>query len=1007
MDLTANVAPADRQMANAERYWKSALWLLGIRGNGVTRLLRLVSFVLVIWSLLAWGAALALVTRVEMANADVIVVLSNPSAYVERTRHAAQLWKTGRAPRVLLTNENLRSSWSEAEQRNPLFSERATQELKRAGVSPDKIEVLPATVRNTFDEAVLLRQYAAENKLQSILIVTSAYHSRRALWTFRNVFRDSDIAIGLDPVAPGLQTPTPASWWLKPAAWKIVALEYPKLVYYWVRYQALPGGTNVGEAIPQPRPQVDAKTTVGASLSGITLSITVPTSAFVDEVVLIDARKSVGLSNRPQSDSTPSLEINFGDGFKCNLLACGHAYRSPGNYTITVSGKNRSGLAAPSVSVSISVTSIPAASNLNINNGPGQNVIDMTVSRGNGAYYIPPAAYRNAAANAVKLQNAIKRAAANNVSGEQEIILPAGAVFAGPISMIAPRGNKYITIKSGSLASLPQGERVSPVNAAMMPTITAPSSTNATLAAMWTPTPAELVPSHHYRLQGIHFAKNSEAHYSAMLLSLGDFNSVQDTLAETPYNFIVDRCWLDGGAIEGSVTNSGIRIAADYVTVVDSHSGEFRLIGVGVDTTAITIGKGRGPYSIVNNTLIAGSENFFVGGGAAELNTGKISSPSTTSCTLSSVVNLELDQNIALPLGGVYSAANSTIVRSINGNNITFDPIRTPPDTGGTAQWAATPSYIEFRRNYLYKPLKWRAGHPSYVGFDIQIKNLWETKNSRYVVVDANVMENTWVKDQSYAIAITPRKTNGGETVAAVTRELQFSNNIIRSAGNGVIIAAADGQNPYNAVQLTTDITFRNNLFWNVGINWDSTGASHMMLNLNGGPDGSGGSVQSKRIFIIHNTHDNGVPDNTYGQIIDFGDPSWGGGALESMWFNNVHQHGGYGFRSNLSVVDSAANIARFLPPGNTTVWNRNLIVNKGDANYPASGIYVSGSWPKLFVDYANGNFALASGMRGKGAATDGTDVGVDMGALIEATAGVQTGSSGSIQSTRPRRVSD
>ncbi|MCM3902071.1 MAG: YdcF family protein, partial [Pyrinomonadaceae bacterium] len=482
----ANVAPDDRQMGNAERYRKSALWLLGVRGNGIGRLLRLAAFVLVAWSLLAWGAALALVTRAEIGNADVIVVLSNPSAFVERTRHAAQLWKAGRAPRVLITNENLRSSWSEAEQRNPLFTERATEALKSAGVPRDKIEVLPQMVGGTVDEAVLMRQYAQQHELRSILIVTSAYHSRRALWTFRNVFQDSGIAIGLDPVAPGFQTPTPATWWLQPAAWKIVALEYPKLLYYRVKYRS-----TVVESWGAPSgPGPEVKVVTGTSQSGLTLSVAAPVSAYTDEVVLIDARKSIGVPKKPQLDGTPSVTIDFGDGYTCNLLASGHAYRQAGTYTITVTAKSGSGSAAAPVTTTIQVSDIPAASGLNVSNGPGQNVIDMTNARGNPSYYIPESGYGSAIANAAKLQAAIKRAAANNHTAEQEIVLPAGAVFGGPITLPTPAGSKYITIRSGSLSSLPAGNRVGPGHGNLMPVITAPSSTTHVLAALDTTRPA-------------------------------------------------------------------------------------------------------------------------------------------------------------------------------------------------------------------------------------------------------------------------------------------------------------------------------------------------------------------------------------------------------------------------------------------------------------------------------------------------------------------------------------
>jgi uncharacterized SAM-binding protein YcdF (DUF218 family) len=196
------------------------------------RRLRMVALGLAAWSLLAWGAARALIVRAELAQADALVVLSGSSAYVERTQSAARLFTEGRAPRVILTSDPMLSGWSEAEQRNPSFTERATEELQRSGVAPDRIEVLPAEVSNTYDEAVVIRDYALAHGLRSILVVTSAYHSRRALWTLRRAFQGSGVEVGLYAVAPGQQMPAPASWWWHPFGWRVVALEYVKLLYY-------------------------------------------------------------------------------------------------------------------------------------------------------------------------------------------------------------------------------------------------------------------------------------------------------------------------------------------------------------------------------------------------------------------------------------------------------------------------------------------------------------------------------------------------------------------------------------------------------------------------------------------------------------------------------------------------------------------------------------------------------------------------------------------------------
>lgn len=187
--------------------------------------------------LIAWGAAKVLMVSAELAHADAMVVLSGSTLYQERTEFAAGIFREGRATKIVLTNDNQPAGWSEELQRNPLFMEREADELRRAGVPNDQIEMLRQTVSSTHDEAVLLREYASAHNLHSLLIVTSSYHSRRALWTFRKVFEGSGVQLGLMFVPPGEQAPQPATWWLHLRGWREVAGEYPKLVYYWFAYR--------------------------------------------------------------------------------------------------------------------------------------------------------------------------------------------------------------------------------------------------------------------------------------------------------------------------------------------------------------------------------------------------------------------------------------------------------------------------------------------------------------------------------------------------------------------------------------------------------------------------------------------------------------------------------------------------------------------------------------------------------------------------------------------------
>lgn len=185
-----------------------------------------------IWVLVAWLAGRFLIVNTPLHGADAIVVMSGSAVYKERTQRAAEYYRQGLANRILLTNDNLRGEWSSSEQRNPYFYERARNNLLLLGVPAEHVEIIPQPVTNTYDEAEVLREYAVANGLRSLLIVTSAYHSRRALWTLNRVFAGSGIEISLQTIETGEQTPSPFTWWLHFRGWRMVVGEYVKNVYY-------------------------------------------------------------------------------------------------------------------------------------------------------------------------------------------------------------------------------------------------------------------------------------------------------------------------------------------------------------------------------------------------------------------------------------------------------------------------------------------------------------------------------------------------------------------------------------------------------------------------------------------------------------------------------------------------------------------------------------------------------------------------------------------------------
>jgi uncharacterized SAM-binding protein YcdF (DUF218 family) len=187
---------------------------------------------IVAWEVVAWVAARALVVDADLSSADAIVVLSGSSAYVERTHKAAELYREGRAPLVWLTDDHTRGGWSSALQRNPYFVERATDELIKSGVPAERIRIVPGVASSTRDESLIVRDYASSQRVRSVLVVTSAYHSRRALRTLRQVFAGTGTTIGVHTVA----ATSNAWWWLQPNGWRDVAGEYVKLSYYWFKY---------------------------------------------------------------------------------------------------------------------------------------------------------------------------------------------------------------------------------------------------------------------------------------------------------------------------------------------------------------------------------------------------------------------------------------------------------------------------------------------------------------------------------------------------------------------------------------------------------------------------------------------------------------------------------------------------------------------------------------------------------------------------------------------------
>ena len=109
---------------------------------------------------------------------------------------------------------------------------------------------------------------------------------------------------------------------------------------------------------------------------------------------------------------------------------------------------------------------------------------------------------------------------------------------------------------------------------------------------------------------------------------------------------------------------------------------------------------------------------------------------------------------------------------------------------GGRAD--TTLSDIEFRHNYVSKPLTWWHKHPSFFGTQFAVKNLYETKNSIRELIEGNIFENNWAQSQKGTAILLYPKNQYGQCPSCVVRDLTFRYNIVRHTVNGIGIAATD-----------------------------------------------------------------------------------------------------------------------------------------------------------------------------------------------------------------------
>ena len=400
----------------------------------------------------------------------------------------------------------------------------------------------------------------------------------------------------------------------------------------------------------------------------------------------------------------------------------------------------------------------------------------------------------------------------NSAKPGDVVLLEAGAEFVGNFILPVKTGDAPIVVRSAFHAGLPAaGQRIQPGHAPLLARLRSATTVPAIRTAAG---------AHHWHLLYLELAANQNGFGD--IIQIGDGGSSQNTLAKVPHDFFLSHLYVHGDALQGQ--KRCVALNAAIVTIRDSHISDCK--GVGNDTQAIGGWNGPGPYLIENNYLEAAGENVLFGG----------ADPAIPSLVADGIVvrgNLFSRplawRNPIIPTPQVTGAAEGAgglpagtyayrvIARRLVGQGTTgrstaSAEVQVNVGDGGAVRlsWAAIPGAADYRvygRSAAAQNTYWTVSGTSFVdagaagteaavpttgGTVWSVKNIFELKNARNVVVEHNVFENHWKESQAgWAIVLTPRNS-GGNCTWCVVEYVRFENNIVRHVAAGINLLGYD-----------------------------------------------------------------------------------------------------------------------------------------------------------------------------------------------------------------------
>ena len=578
----------------------------------------------------------------------------------------------------------------------------------------------------------------------------------------------------------------------------------------------------------------------------------------------------------------------------------------------------------------------------------------------------------------------------NAAADGDEIRLQAGATFSGNFVLPAfPGDTAGVTIRTDLPDDrLPgENERVSPAQASVFAKIVSPNSASALRTAPG---------AHDWRLLCLEFLNNKDGFGD--IVEIGDGSSAQSSLAQVPYGIVVDRVYLHGHPLYGQ--KRGIALNGRDVTIRNSYISDIK--AVGQDSQGIGGWNGPGPFTIENNYVEAAAENFLLGGSDPAIpnlvsehvvvrynymsrpmawRDPIISSPSNVSAAAAGG---------SLPPGtyGYVVVATRDVGQGTVGHSRPSAVVTASLGSTGGVQlsWAGVPeasAYIVYGRSASGQTQCWRVsgttftdtgatgtpGAPPADGTIWQVKNVFELKNARDVLVENNVFENNWKEAQpGYAIVLTPRNQDGACTWCTI-ESVVFRHNIVRNTAAGVNISGHDYP---HASQQTTGVTLSDNLFYNIQ---QGLGGNGWGVLIGDAP---------RDVTITHNTFDF---DGTTLLYVYGGSASSPAAVTGFSFTYNAAPHNAYGL-NGASASPGALTIQMYFPSSTVT---GNWLSGANLSKYP-SGNRAESPFASYLADRANADYRLTGALAADGA--DGRPAGADLDALTTMQ-GIAIGTSG------------